>query len=323
MYINNKKGFTLIELMAVIAIIGILAVVTLPLYNHYIEKSKLHSALPAIGTYKNDVAMCFMWNDKMDDCNDGQEEVHPGDFKDDYILDITIVSGNILLTVDAENHFSNIYPVKVMFSPRNPNPASATLNWNVYCNDYDAVGETHLYNECQGTIAGGDYDGEGTIDLGNNGSAILNIELLSNITAGYDNSFGYYYADSNGEPSTGFLLFNSTKNQLNSDTTFFVSTNNNENIGLFLIPDGGNLNNYNNGDQLFFFDYSNNGYMDAFFNGSLVDTADGNILFSDSNLNFNGIDTEFNNSIPGNSNWEDVIGGDDDNDDLNLQINIL
>jgi len=63
--------------------------------------------------------------------------------------------------------------------------------------------------------------------------------------------------------------------------------------------------------------------MDAFFNGSLVDTADGSILFSDSNLNFNGVDTEFNNSIPGNSNWEDVIGGDDDNDDLNLQINIL
>ena len=43
-FLRNKKGFTLIELMIVVAIIGILAAVAIPAFLKYIKKSKTTEA---------------------------------------------------------------------------------------------------------------------------------------------------------------------------------------------------------------------------------------------------------------------------------------
>ncbi len=53
-----QKGFTLIELMIVVAIIGILAAVALPAYQDYTQKAKFSEVILATGAFKTAVELC-------------------------------------------------------------------------------------------------------------------------------------------------------------------------------------------------------------------------------------------------------------------------
>ncbi|AIT09295.1 type IV pili fiber building block protein [Candidatus Francisella endociliophora] len=51
-----QKGFSLVELMVVIAIIAILAAVAIPMYSNYTTRAKLGSELAKLGGVKMEVA---------------------------------------------------------------------------------------------------------------------------------------------------------------------------------------------------------------------------------------------------------------------------
>ncbi len=51
---NQTSGFTLIELMIVVAIIGILAAVAIPIYQSNVLKSQVNRAVSELATYKSE-----------------------------------------------------------------------------------------------------------------------------------------------------------------------------------------------------------------------------------------------------------------------------
>ncbi|ENX0891800.1 pilin, partial [Neisseria gonorrhoeae] len=88
-----QKGFTLIELMIVIAIVGILAAVALPAYQDYTARAQVSEAILLAEGQKSAVTEYYLNNGKWPEDNGNAGVASASDIKGKYVQSVTVAKG--------------------------------------------------------------------------------------------------------------------------------------------------------------------------------------------------------------------------------------
>jgi type IV pilus assembly protein PilA len=132
-----QKGFTLIELMIVVAIVGILSSVAMPAYNNYIRKAKFTEVILAVTPFKIGTGICAQLltsasSTTIDaNCINGAYGIPAAiTVQSGYVASVSeSTAGTIIATAISNNGFSSeTYTLTGTFQ-------NGAVNWTATCSD--------------------------------------------------------------------------------------------------------------------------------------------------------------------------------------------
>ncbi|HFA7424875.1 TPA: pilin, partial [Neisseria gonorrhoeae] len=96
-----QKGFTLIELMIVIAIVGILAAVALPAYQDYTARAQVSEAILLAEGQKSAVTEYYLNHGEWPENNTSAGVASSGEIKGKYVKEVKVAKGVVTATMNS------------------------------------------------------------------------------------------------------------------------------------------------------------------------------------------------------------------------------
>lgn len=134
----KQKGFTLIELMIVVAIIGILAAIALPAYQDYTDRAKFTEVINATAGVKAGIEVCGQINGSLAPCESGEEgipaAVTGGDpaVATNTIVDVSAAANGVITAVSSgASRLNGTTGVTLTLTPT---LANGQVTWAETCN---------------------------------------------------------------------------------------------------------------------------------------------------------------------------------------------
>ena len=98
------SGFTLIEVMIVVAIIGILAAIAIPAYSNYVARAQFSEALSLVSGVKTAVADAYQSRDDLDGIDNGVGSIPAARaITGTYVENVVVTDGVITATFKADS----------------------------------------------------------------------------------------------------------------------------------------------------------------------------------------------------------------------------